>query len=274
MSEFAAALAVLTYPEIDPVLIQIGPIAIRWYALAYIAGLIGGWRWVAYLNRRAGMVVTPAQLDDLLFWIAIGVILGGRIGHVLFYGFTFYLHNPLEVLMVWRGGMSFHGGILGVIVAIIWYARKQGLAIYGVADLIAPGVPIGLFFGRLANFINGELYGRPSDVPWAIVLPKVKDELELPRHPSQLYEAALEGLVLLALLNFVALKWDSLKRPGELTGVFLVGYAIARSLGELFREPEKPDGYIGVLTIGQALSLPMLAFGLYLLWRSRRAKPA
>ncbi len=268
MNELAAALAVLTYPEIDPVLFQIGPIAIRWYALAYIAGLIGGWRWVAYLNRRAGTPLAPAQLDDLLFWIAIGVIVGGRVGHVLFYGFTFYLHNPLEALMVWRGGMSFHGGMLGVVVAMIWYARKHGLSVYGVSDLISPGVPIGLFFGRVANFINGELFGRPADVPWAMVFPMGGPA---PRHPSQLYEAALEGLVLLALLNVVALKRDGLKRPGELTGLFLIGYAIARSLGEFAREP---DGYIGILTIGQALSLPMLAFGLYLLWRSRRAKPA
>ncbi len=264
MSEPWAALAVLTYPEIDPVLISFGPIAIRWYALAYIAGLLLGWRWAVRLNRRAGEPVTTQQIDDLLFWMAIGVIVGGRVGHVLFYGLDYYLERPLEALMVWRGGMSFHGGILGVIVVIIWFARRHGVAVYRLADLIAPAAPIGLFFGRIANFINGELWGRPSDVPWAMVFPRGGAE---PRHPSQLYEAGLEGLALLLLVNFFALRPGGFSRPGELTGLFMVGYALARAASELVREP---DGYIGFLTIGQALSLPMLAFGLYLLWRSRR----
>ena len=259
-------LLALPFPAIDPVLIQIGPFAIRWYALAYIFGLVLGWQYLRWLVRRPGWRLTPAALDDLLLYVTLGVVLGGRLGYSLFYRPDLYLSDPLQILKVWEGGMSFHGGLLGVVAACVLFARRRGIAILEVGDAIACATPIGLLLGRLANFINGELWGRTSDVPWAMVFPGGGP---LPRHPSQLYEAALEGLVLLAVMTWFALRPRPPGSEGRLVGIFLIGYGIARSVAEVFREPDAHLGFLlGGLTMGQLLSLPMLAVGLVLVARS------
>jgi phosphatidylglycerol:prolipoprotein diacylglycerol transferase len=210
--------------------------------------------------------MTASQVDDFLVWAAIGVVLGGRLGYALFYRPDFYLAHPLEALKLWQGGMSFHGGLIGVMVAMILFARRRGVALLGLSDMVSGAVPIGLFFGRLANFINAELVGRPSDVPWAMIFPGAGSR---PRHPSQLYEAALEGVVLFGLLWWLARAAGG-RRPGLVTGAFLVGYALARFLVEFFRQP---DAHLGLLaldaTMGQWLSLPALLFGLVLIVRAR-----
>jgi len=259
---------VIPFPAIDPVLIEIGPLAIRWYGLAYVAGLVLGWR---YMRRLVGgpPPVTPIRdVDDFLVWATLGVVLGGRLGYVLFYQPAYYLAHPLAILEVWSGGMSFHGGLLGVLVAGLLFVRRRNIPILAFGDAIACAAPIGLFFGRLANFINGELFGRITDVPWAMVFPHGGP---LPRHPSQLYEAALEGAVLFVVLHLLWRRQSVRRRRGLLTGVFLVGYALARAAAELFREP---DAHLGLLlggtTMGQWLSLPMLLAGLYLILRARR----
>jgi len=258
----------IPFPAIDPVIVAIGPFAIRWYALAYIAGIVLGWRLVRRLVQRPGWQVTPEAIDDLLFYVTLGVILGGRIGYVLFYQPGHYLSHPLDILAVWRGGMSFHGGLLGVLAATLLFARSQGLAFFELTDALAVATPIGLFFGRLANFINAELWGRVTDVPWAVVFPTAGPD---PRHPSQLYEAGLEGLALFALMLWFA-TWP--RRPGSrgmLSGIFLIGYSLARIPVELVREPDAQLGFLaGGLTMGQLLSLPMLAFGIWLVVRGRR----
>lgn len=265
---FTPTLAVMAFPQIDPVLLQLGPIAIRWYALAYIAGLLLGWRYMLMLNKHRADLTSNEVIDDLLVWAIIGVILGGRLGYVLFYNLPYYAANPLNALAVWQGGMSFHGGLLGVTVAMIWFARRRGLELLRLSDLVSCGVPLGLFFGRIANFINGELFGRTTDLPWAFIFPHGGP---LPRHPSQLYEAALEGLVLFAILAWLAWRRDGLEKPGLLTGVYLLGYALARVVVELVRQP---DAQIGLLpfgtTMGQWLSVPMFLAGLYLIWRAGR----
>jgi len=256
----------LPFPAIDPVLIQIGPFAIRWYALAYIFGLVLGWQYLRWLVRRPGWRLTPEALDDLLLYITLGVVLGGRLGYILFYRPEFYLSNPLEALAVWQGGMSFHGGLLGVVAASILFARRRRLPVLEVGDAIACATPIGLFLGRLANFINGELWGRPSDVPWAMVFPGGGPQ---PRHPSQLYEAGLEGVLLFLIMTWLALRPRTPGSEGRLTGVFLIGYGIARSIAELFREPDAHLGFLlGGLTMGQLLSLPMVVIGILLVARS------
>ncbi len=261
-------LAVIPYPKIDPIIFEIGPLAIRWYALAYIAGLVLGWRWILRINRHAGEPIPTAKWDDAMIWIAIGVILGGRLGYVLFYNPSFYLSNPGEALAVWRGGMSFHGGCLGVTVAMVLFARRHKLPLLTFADLIAAAVPVGLFFGRVANFINGELYGRASDVGWAMIFPGGGPA---PRHPSQLYEAALEGIVLFLFLNWLIRAKGALDRPGLITGFFLIGYAAARAFVEMFRQPDVHIGYLsGGLTMGQLLSIPMILGGVYLIWQAYR----
>lgn len=257
----------IAFPTIDPVMIEIGPLVIRWYALAYIAGLVLGWLYLRWLVQRPGWQLTPIDLDDLLLYITLGVVLGGRIGYVLFYRAQFYLENPAEILAVWQGGMSFHGGLLGVLAAMVLFAYRRKIAFLEIGDTVAAAVPIGLFFGRIANFINGELFGRPSDVPWAMVFPRGGPE---PRHPSQLYEAMLEGLVLFLLLFWFARQLRTPESRGRLGGLFLVGYGLARSLVELFREPDAHIGFLfgGGVTMGQILSLPMIVVGLILLARS------
>ncbi|MBW7851665.1 MAG: prolipoprotein diacylglyceryl transferase [Rhodospirillales bacterium] len=262
----------MPFPEIDPIAIQLGPIAIRWYALAYIAGLFGGWGYLRFLAKRPPYPMTITQADDYLTWATLGVVLGGRLGYVLFYKPLYFLGSPWEIVMVWHGGMSFHGGLLGVAAATILYARRHGLRLLAVADALAVIAPIGLFFGRIANFVNGELFGRPApDVPWAMVFPHGGP---VPRHPSQLYEAALEGLVLAVLLHLLWRIPAVRLRPGTLTGTFLCGYAAARITVEFFREPDAYLGYLwGGATMGQLLSLPMAALGLALVLRGRRAAP-
>jgi phosphatidylglycerol:prolipoprotein diacylglycerol transferase len=263
--------ALLPYPEIDPVIVSIGPVAIRWYALAYAVGLLLGWRYVLSLNRRRARLLEDRQIDDLLVWMTFGVILGGRLGYVLFYNAPYYLEHPEAALYVWQGGMSFHGGLAGVLLAVWLFARRRGVPPLRLGDLVAPAVPVGLFFGRIANFINGELYGRETDVAWAMVFPTDPDRLA--RHPSQLYEAALEGLFLALLLAWFAWRTDAMRRPGLLTGVFLASYAFARGVVELFREPDAQLGFLwGGATMGQLLSLPMLLAGVALIVYAKRGR--
>lgn len=261
----------IPFPAIDPVAIQVGPIAIRWYALAYLGGLIIGWLYARSLAKRSPWAVRPEDVDEFLTWATLGVLIGGRLGYVLFYKPGYYLAHPWEALAIWHGGMSFHGGLLGVIIAGVVYCRIRRLPTDAFADLIFTVAPIGLCLGRIANFINGELPGRITDVPWAVVFPGYGP---LPRHPSQLYQAALEGFLLFVILAYFASRAPVRARPGLLSGIFLVGYAILRSLAELFREPDPHLGFIfGPLTMGQLLSLPMLVAGWWLIRRALRRPP-
>ncbi len=265
------SLALLPYPEIDPVLVELGPLVIRWYALAYIAGILLGYGWIKRLNRQAALL-SPKQLEDMIVWAIIGILLGGRLGYVVFYQPAYYLAHPEDILAIWQGGMAFHGGMLGVLLAFWLFARRHRLPYLPLMDLVACAAPIGLFFGRLANFINGELYGRQSDVPWAMIFPGSDG---LPRHPSQLYEAALEGLLLFGLLALLATRTGAPHYPGLLGGVFLAGYGAARAFAELFREPDAHLGLLWLdLTMGQILSLPMIILGLGLILTAKNRKMA
>jgi phosphatidylglycerol:prolipoprotein diacylglycerol transferase len=262
----------LTFPNFDPVAFEIGPLVVRWYALAYIVGLILGWKYAVWLNRRPAGLVPQAALDDFLAWAVIGIVLGGRIGYVLFYQPDYFLENPLAVFELWRGGMSFHGGLLGIILAMLLFARKRGVSFLALTDLVAAAGPIGLFLGRLANFVNGELYGRASDAPWAMIFPTGGPA---PRHPSQLYEAALEGIVLFLVVFVLATAFQARRWPGAISGTFLAGYGIARIVAEFFREPDAQLGFLwGGATMGQLLSLPMVALGIAVILYARRRKPA
>ncbi len=263
----------IAYPVIDPVAVQWGPLVVRWYALAYVAGILIGWRVMLSLAQRPGRdgtaLMSRAAVDDFVVWATLGIILGGRIGYILFYQPGFYLDHPAQALELWHGGMSFHGGLIGVVSAIWLFARRRKISFFTVGDLVCTVVPIGLFFGRIANFINGELYGRPSDVPWSMVFPR--DPLQVPRHPSELYEALLEGAVLFSVLIWLVTKHHSYRWPGLTAGAFLTGYGIARIIGEFFRQPDVQLGYlIGGATMGQLLSIPVLLCGLYLIWRAKR----
>ena len=259
----------IPFPVIDPVLVQIGPLAIRWYALAYITGIVLGWILARRLSALAPVAATRQQVDDFVTWATLGVILGGRLGYVLFYRPDHYLAHPLDILQVWQGGMSFHGGALGVIVALILFCRQQRLDLLAFADRVTAVVPIGLFFGRLANFVNGELWGRVTDMPWGMVFPTGGP---LPRHPSQLYQAGMEGLLLFGLLQFLVWRPGIRARRGFVAGAFLAGYGVARFIGEFFRQP---DAFLGFLfagaTMGQLLSLPMVLVGAWLMGRARPA---
>ncbi|HUH36962.1 MAG TPA: prolipoprotein diacylglyceryl transferase [Spongiibacteraceae bacterium] len=258
----------LKHPDFDPVAVHLGPLAVHWYGLMYLAGFGCAWYLAVRRCRRADSPLARQQVDDLIFYGAMGVVLGGRLGYALFYHFDRVLDDPLWLLRVWEGGMSFHGGLLGVVVAMLWYARRLGVDAGRLGDFVAPLVPLGLFFGRIGNFIGQELWGRPTDLPWAMVFPQ--DPLQLARHPSQLYQAALEGLALFALLWW----FSSRPRPTwSVTGLFLAGYGVARFLVEFAREPDAHIGFdlLGWLTRGQLLSLPMIAAGLaLLLWSCRR----
>ena len=259
-------IGVLLFPQIDPVIVQIGPFGIRWYAMAYIAGLVLGWRLMRRLVTRPPMVATPLLVDDFLTWATLGVVLGGRLGYVLFYQPMAFLDSPLRILQVWTGGMSFHGGMLGVALATVWFCYRNSIPLLRFADRMAVCAPIGLCLGRVANFINGELWGRVApDVPWAMVFPFGGP---LPRHPSQLYQAVLEGVVLFVLLFALSRREAVRAHTGMLTGVFLVGYGLARITGEFFREP---DAFLGFLafgaTMGQLLSIPMVLVGVWLIRR-------
>ncbi|AHC73350.1 prolipoprotein diacylglyceryl transferase [Candidatus Endolissoclinum faulkneri L5] len=242
---------------IDPVAITMGPLSIRWYALAYIAGIIIGWQYVLYLIKSYSIVFETKLLDSLLFYVTYGVILGGRIGYVLLYNLNYYYSNPEEIFMVWRGGMSFHGGVLGVVLAIILFARKAKISIFIIGDLVASATPIGLFFGRIANFINGELFGRVApDLPWAMIFPIAGD---IPRHPSQIYEAILEGIVLFILVRGVKIRKQN---PGMTMASFFIGYGFVRTICEFFRAPDVQLGFVvSNMTMGQLLSLPMILIG-------------
>ena len=260
-------LAAIPFPVIDPVLVQIGPLAIRWYALAYITGIIGGWWLARRLVALPPVVASREQIDDFVTWVTLGIILGGRLGYVLFYRPGHYLENPAEILAVWQGGMSFHGGALGVAVALFLFCRQQRLDLLAFADRVAAVVPIGIFLGRLANFANGELWGRVTDVSWGMVFPTGGPE---PRHPSQLYQAGLEGLALFVLLQVLVWRPAIRARRGFVTGAFLVGYGLARLVGELFRQPDAHLGFlVAGITMGQLLSLPMVLAGGWLMLRSR-----
>ncbi|MGF1725953.1 prolipoprotein diacylglyceryl transferase [Photobacterium nomapromontoriensis] len=262
------SLGYLTFPSIDPILVEIGPLAIRWYGMMYLIGFMFA-MWLA--NRRAdkpGSGWTRDQVSDLLFAGFLGVVLGGRIGYVLFYNFDLFLDNPLYLFKVWTGGMSFHGGLIGVITAMFWYAHKHNRTFFNVADFIAPLVPFGLGMGRLGNFINGELWGRTTDVPWAMIFPTGGP---LPRHPSQLYEFFLEGVVLLIILNVFIRK----PRPvGAVSGLFLFGYGSFRFIVEYFRQPDAQLGLFGGwISMGQILSLPMVVAGLLIMLWAYKCQP-
>ena len=264
-------LLALPFPAIDPIIFELGPIAVRWYSLAYISGLFFGCMYMGRLAKRMPDILSSDDAVDFMTWATIGVILGGRIGYVLFYKFDFYFENPSQIFYVWQGGMSFHGGFLGVIIAGILYTRRQKIRALVFADIVVCAAPIGLFFGRIANFINSELYGRVTDVSWAMVFPTGGPQL---RHPSQLYEAFLEGLVLFILINVLWRTDFASNRPGFVTGIFMLGYAAARSTVELFRQP---DAHIGFLflgsTMGQWLSLPMVLVGIFFIfWSGKNIK--
>jgi len=268
----------MKYPNIDPIALSLGPIQIRWYALAYLAGFLLGWQYALYLcgldkdKEPKKSYIQKTTIDDFLPWAILGVILGGRIGYVLFYQPEMYLADPWEIPKVWHGGMAFHGGALGAIAAMVIYALWHKLPLLRLTDIFCCATPIGLFFGRIANFVNGELFGRPASLPWAMTFPRGGD---YPRHPSQLYEAGLEGLLLFALLAVLVHKDAIRGRPGILTGVFLAGYGCMRIFVELFREPDIQIGFIaGSFTMGQLLSLPMIFGGMvvifYAVQNSRR----
>jgi phosphatidylglycerol:prolipoprotein diacylglycerol transferase len=270
------SLYAIPFPAFDPVLISFGPIAIRWYALAYIFGILLGWLYVRTIIKREQLwggpaPMTAADFDDFVLWVTLGIILGGRIGYVLFYNPSYFVQNPWESIELWKGGMSFHGGFLGCVLAVALFARHRGLSILSLGDLTCAGGTIGIFLGRIANFINGELWGRTTDVPWAMVFPSGGPQA---RHPSQLYEASLEGLLLFIVLT-ILISNGALRRPGFILGAFAFGYAIARSICEFFREPDAQLGFLwGGLTMGMLLSVPLMLAGLALMAAAMRRKSA
>ena len=272
-------LLTIAFPDFNPIAFALGPFKIRWYALAYIGGIVLGWIYARALLKspklwRGPPPMTLTQIDDFILWVTIGIILGGRTGYVLFYNPAFFLRHPAEIFELWNGGMSFHGGFLGCVAAVMFFAWKNNTSILSLGDITTAVGPIGLFLGRIANFINGELWGRPADpnLPWAMVFPR--DPLQLPRHPSQLYEAALEGIVLFTVLA-VMIRMGALKRPGLILGSFITIYGIARIVGEFFREPDPQLGFLWhKLTMGELLSVPMVIAGLVIIVAACRRKAA
>jgi phosphatidylglycerol---prolipoprotein diacylglyceryl transferase len=268
---------VLPFPAFDPVLISIGPFAIRWYALAYICGILFGWLYARRIIANERLWGGPAPFtvtdyDDFILWVTLGIILGGRAGYVLFYNLDFFIAHPAEILQVWKGGMSFHGGFLGCVLAVILFGLKRHISILSLGDVTCAVGPIGLFLGRIANFVNSELWGRTTDVAWGVVFPS-RDAGPFPRHPSQLYEAALEGVVLFVILT-VLIRMGALRRPGFIIGAFAIGYAIMRSFCELFREPDAQLGFLwGGMTMGMLLSVPLLLAGIGLVAFALRRQP-
>ena len=287
----------MQFPNIDPVWFSIGPLEIRWYAIAYVAGIVLGWWYANRLARNTAIwqprkpPVTTLQLDDLVLWITLGIILGGRFGYALFYNPSLYADlfggadwgERLALFRLWDGGMSFHGGLIGVSLAIFWFARRNKVPLLSLGDLVAPVVPLGLFFGRIANFINGELWGRPTDAPWGMVF--CNDTILdlygrcpaglIPRHPSQLYEAALEGVALAVILWLAVFKGRLLAKPGYVTGIFLFGYGLARASLETVRQPDFGMENLPLgLTMGMMLSIPMMIVGAWLIWRAWSRPPA
>lgn len=286
----------MQFPNIDPVWFSIGPLEIRWYALAYVAGIVLGWWYANRLARNNAIwqprkaPVTTLQIDDLVLWVTLGIILGGRFGYALFYQPSLYADlftgaswgERLSLFRLWDGGMSFHGGLIGVSLAIVWFASKNRIRLLSLGDLVAPVVPLGLFFGRIANFINGELWGRPTDAPWGMIF--CNDTILdlygrcpaglVPRHPSQLYEAALEGIVLAVILWLAVFKGRLLAKPGYVTGIFLFGYGLARASLETVRQPDFGMENLPLgLTMGMMLSIPMMIVGAWLIWRAWSRPP-
>jgi phosphatidylglycerol:prolipoprotein diacylglycerol transferase len=276
LTEIFHQLAIMPFPDINPVAIQIGPLAIKWYGIAYVVGILLGWFYARKivstprLWRDGKPPISMADLDDFVFWAAIGIVLGGRLGYVLFYDFPAYAQNPLGAFEIWNGGMSFHGGITGTVVAMLLFARRRGFSAWSLFDVVSAACVFGLFLGRIANFINGELWGKVSDLPWAVVFNNAGTAA---RHPSQLYEAGLEGLVTGLILAFLIFVRGSLRTPGFVAGAFITLYAISRIAVEFVREPDAQLGYLfgGWLTMGMVLSTPMLALGLWAMWRARMA---
>ncbi|EPR41947.1 Prolipoprotein diacylglyceryl transferase [Desulfovibrio sp. X2] len=258
-------------PNIDPVAVHIGPLAVRWYGLMYLIGISAGWILGRMRTRRPWAPINARQMDDLVWYLALGVLVGARVGYMLFYDFPVFMENPLRLFEVWRGGMSFHGGLIGTVIGMWWFARKEKVRFFAVTDFVAPLAPIGLFCGRIGNFINGELWGKPTTLPWGVVF---RDPLAglVPRHPSELYEALLEGVTLFTILWL----WSGKKRPVRSTsGLFLIFYGLFRFLVEFVREPDIQLGYLafGWVTMGQILSLPMILFGVWLLATAGREEP-
>lgn len=277
MLPFSLPQLAIAFPNIDPIIFQLGPVAIRWYSLAYIVGIVLGWLYARRLVRNerlwGGRIapVTVADLDDFLLWATIGIVVGGRLGYVLFYDFALYMQDPLAIFATWRGGMSFHGGLLGVTIAMFAFARKRGIPVWSLIDIVSAVVPIGLLFGRIANFINSELWGRTAaDLPWGVVFPNAGP---FPRHPSQLYEAALEGIVLWLVLRICTHRLLKLRSPRFVTGIFIAGYGSARIFVEFFREPDRQLGFLygDWLTMGMVLSVPMVLLGIGLALSARPA---
>jgi len=260
----------MTFPQIDPVIIHIGPLALRWYGLMYLLGFVAGYALIRHLGRLRELPLDADRAADLIFYCAIGVVLGGRLGYVFFYNPGWYLQHPLEALEIWKGGMSFHGGLLGVIAATLIFCRRHKLPVLALGDVLVTAATVGLGLGRIGNFINGELWGRPTDLPWGMVFPSAGPE---PRHPSQLYQAFLEGLVLLLLLYFLHRRKV---RSGTVFFTFFLGYGAFRFMVEFFRQPDAHLGYLwGGATMGQLLCLPMIAFGVGgLLWLQYKGRGA
>jgi phosphatidylglycerol---prolipoprotein diacylglyceryl transferase len=268
-------LLALPFPNFDPVLIQLGPFAIRWYALAYIVGILLGWFYARAVVRNQKLWGGPApmtvlDIDDFIVWVTLGIILGGRLGYVLFYNPGYFAEHPMEAFQLWKGGMSFHGGFTGCVLAVVLFARKNRIPILSLGDVTCATGTLGVLLGRIANFINGELWGRPTDVPWGMVFPSGGP---VARHPSQLYEAALEGLLLFIVLALL-IRGGALRRPGLIIGAFAVGYSLARSFCEMFREPDAQLGFLwNTITMGTLLSIPLLAFGIALIVNALRRPP-
>lgn len=263
----------IAFPRIDPVALQIGPLAVHWYGLAYVIGILFGWWYARRLVSDARLwggrsPIRVADIDDFLTWAVVGIVVGGRLGYILFYDLAAYLHDPLRVFMLWTGGMSFHGGLLGTTVAMVLFARSRGFSPLSLFDVISASVGGGIFLGRIANFINQELWGKPTDLPWGVVFPAAGPQ---PRHPSQIYEAVLEGLVLFLILRMLTHGLGKLARPGFVAGAFIAWYASARIMIEFVRLPDAQIGYLlgGWLTMGMVLSLPLLALGLAMMAVSR-----
>jgi phosphatidylglycerol:prolipoprotein diacylglycerol transferase len=269
------SLALIPYPQVEPVLFEYGPLVIRWYALAYVAGILLGWLYARAIIGRARLwggkaPLIPDDMDDFMLWATLGVVVGGRLGDVLIYEWPYYAAHPREIVEIWHGGMAFHGGLIGVAIAGLLFARWRRIPVLSLGDVVCVVAPIGLFFGRIANFINDELWGRPSNVPWAMVFP---DAGPIPRHPSQLYEAGLEGLVLFVVLALVV-RAGGLKRPGLAFGVFLAGYGITRTIAEFFRAPDPQLEKLNHgFTMGMLLSMPMIVIGLAFVVFALRRKP-
>ncbi len=249
----------IDFSSIDPVAFSLGPVVIRWYALAYVTGILLGWRYALWLVKGRSDKPDSGHIDDFVSWAIVGIMLGGRLGYVLFYNFDFYASNPLHILRLWEGGMSFHGGMIGVLCAMVLFSHYKKIDFLRLSDIVVAAAPIGLFFGRIANFINAELYGRVTSVPWAVVFP---DGTGLPRHPSQLYEAFFEGLCLFLVL-FALMKVPRIREnPGFISGLFLIEYGVFRILIEFVRQPDEQLGFVfGSFTMGQLLSLPMMVVG-------------